>query len=104
MCDAVTTIAVGVGLGAATPAPSFAPSPPRTHTRPGSDLYDMLFEDMNVNPEGEAPLEFDAEDSGVVSIEDINGGSRAEHHRPRCARCSPPSTSGSRVRTTTPCC
>jgi tetratricopeptide (TPR) repeat protein len=79
MCDAVTTVAVGVGLGAAAPpAPNFAP--PRTHTRPGSDLFDMLFEDLNLNPEGDAPLEFDGEDSGVVSLEDVHAASSENEH------------------------
>ena len=79
MCDAVTAMAVtGVGMGSGPVTPMVAP--PRTKTRPGSELFDMLFEDMDGDPDGAAPLEFDPEDSGVVSLEDVRqAGSENEH-------------------------
>ncbi len=79
MCDAVTAMAItSVGLGSQPVTPLVAP--PRTKTRPGSELFDMLFEDMDGDPDGAAPLEFDAEDSGVVSLEDVRqAGSENEN-------------------------
>ncbi len=79
MCDAVTAMAVtGVGLGSGPATPMIAP--PRTKTRPGAELFDMLFEDMDGDPDGAAPLEFDPEDSGVVSLEDVRqAGSESDH-------------------------
>lgn len=79
MCDAVTAMAVtGVGLGSGPVTPMVAP--PRTKTRPGSELFDLLFEDMDGDPDGAAPLEFDPEDSGVVSLEDVRqAGTENEH-------------------------
>ena len=76
LCDAVTAMAAApVGLGA---APAIAL--PRTKTRPSSDLFDALFEDLPNDPEGAAPLEFDGEDSGVVSIEDVHQATAQNEH------------------------
>jgi tetratricopeptide (TPR) repeat protein len=80
MCDTVTAAAAEVGLGT-TDAPP--PPEPIAHGRvptrpqaPGSALFDMLFEDLGLSPDGSAPLDFpDPEpndDSGVVSLADVN--------------------------------
>ncbi len=79
MCDAVTSMAVApLGLGAA-PAP-LTSDLPRTKTRPGGDLFEVLFEDLPNSPEGAAPLEFDSEDSGVVSLEQVNQATAQNEH------------------------
>lgn len=83
LCDAVTAVAApAVGLGAAPPAAPASASPvglapPRTKTRPpGHELFELLFEDLNLNSDGDAPLEFaDPEDSGVVSLRDVTEAS-----------------------------
>lgn len=84
MCDAVTSMAIaGVGLGAAAASATAAAAlsaPSRTTTRPGADLFDALFEDLPEVPDGAAPLEFDSEDSGVVSLEDVNQASTQNEH------------------------
>ncbi len=79
MCDAVTASRVDVGLGTAgaggTPPIVVARVPTRPNTA-GSALFDLLFEDLGLSPDGSAPLDFpDPEpndDSGVVSIADVN--------------------------------
>ncbi len=78
MCDAVTAMAVPVGLGAAPPTLSI--DLPRTMTRPGGDLFEVLFEDLPNSPDGAAPLEFDGEDSGVVSLEDLSQAPAQNEH------------------------
>lgn len=87
LCDAVTAASADVGLGTASAAavgsnmPISAPAPHvgRAPTRPhaaGSALFDILFEDLGLSPDGSAPLEFpeamDASDSGVVSMHAVN--------------------------------
>ncbi|CAN5906175.1 hypothetical protein BH11MYX3_BH11MYX3_10860 [soil metagenome] len=77
MCDAVTSMAVApVGLGSAP----ISIDVPRTKTRRGGDLFEVLFEDLPNSPEGAAPLEFDGEDSGVVSLEDVTQASAQSEH------------------------
>ncbi|MBA3461433.1 MAG: hypothetical protein H0T46_15830, partial [Deltaproteobacteria bacterium] len=77
LCDAATAMAAPeVGLGAITT--KF--SPPRTKTRPGDDLFEVLFEDLALPTDGAAPLEFDTEDSGVVSLEDVHQASSENEH------------------------
>ena len=107
LCDTVTAISAQVGLG--TSKVTFkgvapvkeGPEPARTVTPTkraptGSELFDLLFEDLGAEDDGAAPLDFpegelSAEDSGVVSITEMSGASRereaarqsvtAEHQR-----------------------
>jgi len=91
LCDTVTAMSAQVGLGASkvtfkgstTPIRD-APEPPRTITatkRPptGTELFDLLFEDLGAEDDGAAPLEFPEggapEDSGVVSISELSDAS-----------------------------
>jgi len=91
LCDTVTAMTAQVGLGASkvtfkgssTPIKD-APALPRTSTatkRPptGTELFDLLFEDLGAEDEGAAPLEFpeggDFEDSGVLSITELSDAS-----------------------------
>jgi tetratricopeptide (TPR) repeat protein len=80
LCDAVTSKAAQLGLGAAAPAAAQS----RTRTRPSNpeELYAILFDDVGVpqqvSDDFSSPLDFDAPqseldipDSGVVSIEDM---------------------------------
>ncbi len=92
LCDIATPVSelVGLGTGNATRrglnTSHLAPPPRQAAQRAatGADLFDMLFDDLELEAVGERPLEFpDApsgeefadEDSGVVSIEAI------EHER-----------------------
>lgn len=85
MCDAVTSVAApAAGLGT-QPVPKIIT--PRTKTKqPGADLFDVLFEDLDLEkpdepaPVGAAPLEFDGEDSGVVSIAEVEAATVENEH------------------------
>ena len=78
LCDAATAMAApDVGLGAFS-APKLVP--PRTKTRPGGDLFEVLFEDLALPTDGAAPLEFDTEDSGVVSLQDVHQATSENEH------------------------
>ncbi|MGE0401575.1 MAG: DUF4388 domain-containing protein [Kofleriaceae bacterium] len=90
LCDAVTAMSEPVaGLGMVPVPAGLAPLPSlaRAPTRPqaaGSELFDILFDDIGLAPEAEtdgaAPLEFpdvpeevtSAEDSGVVSLSELD--------------------------------
>jgi len=90
LCDAVTAISAAVGLGMVPVPAGLAPLPviARAPTRPpaaGSELFDILFDDIGIAPDAEvsdgaAPLEFpdvpeevlNPEDSGVVSISELD--------------------------------
>lgn len=86
MCDAVTSVAAPVsGLGAPLGSPKIIT--PRTKTKqPGADLFDILFEDLDLEEpdepelEGAAPLEFDGEDSGVVSLAEVETATVQNEH------------------------
>ena len=99
LCDAVTAVTAPVGLG--TSKVTFkgvapvkdGPEPPRTTTSTkraptGTELFDLLFEDLGAEDAGAAPLDFpegaDREDSGVVSMSALNDAS-SEHEAARQA-------------------
>jgi len=89
LCDTVTAVTAQVGLGTSkiTFKGSTTPirdEPPRTPAAPkraptGTELFDLLFEDLGAEADGAAPLEFPEggalDDSGVVSITELSDAS-----------------------------
>jgi len=90
MCDAVAATVADIGLGtpvaggaAGQPAdrPHHARAPSR-NLAAGSPLFDLLFDDLGFGDAvggdgGAVPIDMEADDSGVVSIADVE----AAHHR-----------------------
>jgi tetratricopeptide (TPR) repeat protein len=107
LCDAATAMSAQVGLGTSKvtfkgvapvkdgPAAPRAVAPASKRAPTGAELFDLLFEDLDAEDDGAAPLDFpeviDAEDSGVVAISELSDASRereaarqsvtAEHQR-----------------------
>jgi len=89
LCDAVTAVAAQVGLGASkvtfkgvapvSDGPVRARSSTAKRAPTGTELFDLLFEDLGAEGDGAAPLEFpetgEPEDSGVVAISALTGAS-----------------------------
>lgn len=97
LCDAITSRAKSVGLGTqeikTTPPPrtrTATQQPPTPEGEEGEELYEMLFDEDALGAkttEGERPLEFDEvvlegnfEDSGVVSVVDLQGANDKRAH------------------------
>lgn len=82
LCDAIE--AVGTERSEPEPEPLVGRAPTRPMA-PASALFDILFEDVSVASDGAIPIDFGegdsgAEDSGVVSIADVNAASNDRDH------------------------
>jgi len=115
MCAAVDATAADGGVSAAGPPVPRIAIPPinsavfpairarRESPHPPGSLFDILFEDIGFASDGAVPIDFGEgdqrdDDSGVVSTAEISAASDERDHTRGRARCSPPSTSGSRAR------
>jgi tetratricopeptide (TPR) repeat protein len=89
LCDAVAAQVEERGLGASMTLPSAPPVMSLDDaSHPAPELYEILFDDLSIAHEGAAPIDVigDGDDSGIVSLEEVNKAADELDHVAAAAR------------------